>query len=500
MDDPTASKRPRLDERADVKQALEPSTEATEMTFEAPPDRDSPLHILNSLNDHCLQEIFKRIGISDLSRAADVCTRFKRNAEEIFSLCHEKRFRFVSLTLVKPEVLRNFIHLIKSVYLNGSQASGCLQYINEHSNIHSLHLRSADVDVEKLKPLLPKLTSLEISSCQFVGDASDLFSFCSKLQYLKVKLSMFRQFSPYKIQKLRKFECEDYVYTEVLRTFIETNSQLVHISVSTVNKVVTPIDFRTHLLRFGNFKSMDSLILPCFQCSVTPLIASLRENNIPMKQLDLINCRIDDVAFGDLFQMKSIKILSLFGIEALCPEQFLALAKELPELEVLRLETPDKRDLKITIDDIRNFVQHSKKLYLLTIGIINGMTIDTDSYNDLLVLLPVKRKPLAITIIYENFLTITVPKQTLIKYKPKIRIVGIKYDNYNYAVGNTSEESDDDDDDDDDDSGSSNASEDDSGSDVGEDSDDSSDFDAILGSADESDDNSDDNWLNDVYK
>lgn len=488
VDHPPAPKRRHLDDSIDDVDAFK----TTESMFAAP-DNESALHILNSLNDHCLQEIFKRVSIVDLSSASEVCQRFKRNAEEIFSLYHEKRFRFVSLTLVKAQVFHSFVHLIKSVYLNGSQASRCLKYFTGSSLMQSLHLRGADIDVEQLKPLLPKLTSLEISSCEFVGDASDLFSFCHALQYLKVKLSKFDQFLPFNVPKLEKFEYDDYQYTESLRSFIETNRQLSSISITTVNKLRTPIDFIEHLLQFANFKSLHSLKLPCFQFSVTPLLRSLRSNNIPMQQLELIDCRMDDESFHDIFQMKSIRILSITGIEALSHDQFVGLAKELPELQVLRIETPYRHDPRITIDDIKSFAQQSKNLYLLTIGTINHMTIDQGWYNHLLdSMVKDRRKTLTITIIYENLMNILVPKQTLMKHKQRIRIVKIKYDNYNDTGSNASESNDDDDD----------SSDDNDGSDSDEDSeasDESSDFASIIGSVDESDDNSDDNWLDDVY-
>lgn len=457
----------------------------SESIFSAP-DEESPLNILNSLNDHCLQQIFKQISIVDLSNVADVCTRFKQNAEQIFSLCHEKRFRFVSLTLVKPQVFGNFFHLIKSVYLNGSQTNRCLNYLTGSSMIQSLHLRSADIHVDQLKPLLPKLKSLEISSCVFIGEKSDFLSFCGELNYLKVKLSKFEQFSPCKIPKLHKFEFDDYAYSENLQSFIETNPQLSSVSIATLNKLRTPNNFSKHLLEFGNLKSLNVLKLPCFQCSVTPLVRSFRTNNIPIEQLELIDCRIDDEFFQDIFQLKSINSLTLTGIETLAHDQFVGLAKELPELEVVRLETAYKNNPSITIDAIKRFVQHSKNLYLLTIGIINTMTIDQDSYNHLLELMKKdQRKTLTITIIYENSMNILVPKQTLMKHKEAIRIVKIKHDNYNYAQHNVSESDDESDDSDDDESTS--------------DSDESSDFASILGSDDDSDDNSDDNWLDDVY-
>lgn len=493
IDETPASKRLRPDEFADVNIPFETPTKLTELTVSTT-EKESAPNVLDVLNDHCIQEIFKRISIYDLSSATEVCTRFKQNAEQIFSLCHEKQFHFVSLTLVKPAVFHNFVHLFKTVYLNGSQVGRCLECFNECSAIKHLHLRSADIDVEKLKPLLPKLTDLTISNCDFIGEKLNLLSHCGELLYLKWKLSNFDQLSPCNIPKLQRFEFEDYHYTENLRSFVKANYQLSSISITTVNKLRTPIDFAIHLQEFGNFKSLNLLKLPCFQFSVTPLIRCLVSSKIPMQQLELTDCRILDESIRDILQMKLINNLALTGIETFSRHQLIDLAKELPTLEVLRLETPHKQNLIITFDDIISFVKHSKNLFSLTIGIIHHLTIDQDSYNHLLdLLIKDQRKTLSITIIYENAVKISVPKSTLLKHKNRIRIIKIKYDDYD--GDNNASESDDNNSDDSDfiEADGDN----DDGSDSSEDSDESWYFSSLLGSVDDSDDNSDDNWLED---
>lgn len=499
-DHPPPTKRIHLDESLGVVSATET---VTPVEFKVP-DQDSPQHILNSLNDFCLQEIFRRIKIVDLSSVAEVCTRFKRNAEQIFLLFHEKRFRFVSLTMVKVPVFRNFVHLIKSVYLNGSDADQCLSHFSERCLIESLHLRGAHIDVEKLKPLLGKLTTLEISSCVVSPTDANPFLLCSKLRNLKFKLTNVETFRPCRIPTLQKFEFDDYTYSETLRSFIEANPQLSFISVATVNNITTPIDFNPtaphnfdeHLRRFGDMKSLTSLKLPCFRRSVRPLMNSLCTNNVPIENLELKDCQIDDEAFRHILQLKSIQILSVTGIDTLSCQQFMDLANELPQLEVLRLETVPKCDLTITVDDIQRFVQSSKKIYLLTIGIIRNVTIDQDWYTDLLSILSKNRnrKTLNITFIYGNSMTIKVSKQTLMKCKDQVRIVGVKLDPFSVTV-NYENEGGSDDDGDTDDSDESSESE-DSESDFGE----ISDFDSIIGSADESEYNSDDSWMHDVYE
>lgn len=518
--DPPASKRQCLDENA-----------GTITTFEAP-ETNSPRHILNILCDNCLQEIFKRISILDLSNVSEVCTRFKQNAEEIFSLCHEKRFRFISLTLVRPQIVRNFVHLIKSTYLNGNRASHCLTYFNKDSRIQSLHVRNALINVDSLRSILSNLTTFEMSSCTFhlnqvaTNAASDLLFLCRKLRNLKVKLTKFDQFYPCRMPTLEKFELDDYTYCETLRCFIKANPHLTFISITMINKMQTITDFEGHLLHFGSLQSLNSLKLPCYQRSVAPLVKSLRENNIQLQLLELSDCRVDDGTFLDLFEMKSIKILALTGIEGLSREQFVGLAKALPALEVLRLETVSDSRVTVANDDIQSFVEHSRNLYLLTIGVMAHVTVDPGMYNNLLLLMTKnsERKTLTITFMYKQSMTVTVSKETLLKNKQRIRIVGINNDSLNVSIGNGIDDDDDDDDndgngfddhengDDDDSDGSDNGGDDEenndvddldgsnsSGSDSNEDLGEISDFDSIIESADDSDDNSDDSWLRVVY-
>lgn len=51
---------------------------------ETPAEPDSPLNILNMMNDDCLKEIFERLPLRDLCSMADTCETFRRIAKEIF--------------------------------------------------------------------------------------------------------------------------------------------------------------------------------------------------------------------------------------------------------------------------------------------------------------------------------------------------------------------------------------------------------------------------------
>lgn len=62
------------------------SNQVADMLFN-PPDQDSPLNILNALNDHCLFKIFEEnaLEMSDLGAIGRVCKRFYRIAQRIYS-------------------------------------------------------------------------------------------------------------------------------------------------------------------------------------------------------------------------------------------------------------------------------------------------------------------------------------------------------------------------------------------------------------------------------
>lgn len=67
------------------------SFEKMVQTSNNPPPEESPVHILNCLNDDCIQAILFEIkDARDFLSAAETCTRFQRNAKEIFCLKWQK--------------------------------------------------------------------------------------------------------------------------------------------------------------------------------------------------------------------------------------------------------------------------------------------------------------------------------------------------------------------------------------------------------------------------
>lgn len=92
------------------------------------PAQDSPKHILNAVNDDCIQEIFQNLtDPGDFLSAAETCYRFQANALD----CYPSKFKELSLSLENKSIGRYtglclghatnfsqiFGHLIKSIEL-----------------------------------------------------------------------------------------------------------------------------------------------------------------------------------------------------------------------------------------------------------------------------------------------------------------------------------------------------------------------------------------------
>lgn len=87
---------------------LEP-TDIVDLLLQTP-EQNSPMHILNKLNDDCIEHIFRKLHFSTLNVVARVCIRFNQIAKNVFKLKYQsQRINILDLewnrepTLVKIE-------------------------------------------------------------------------------------------------------------------------------------------------------------------------------------------------------------------------------------------------------------------------------------------------------------------------------------------------------------------------------------------------------------
>lgn len=106
------------------------------------PAQDSPKHILNALNDDCIQEILRKLTDPiDFLSAAETCRDFQVNALQ----CYPRNFKELSLSLENKSVgrytafplkhasnfLKNFGHLILYMELISDFEDGTIDMISK---------------------------------------------------------------------------------------------------------------------------------------------------------------------------------------------------------------------------------------------------------------------------------------------------------------------------------------------------------------------------------
>lgn len=237
--------------------------------LDSPPASASTTTVLH-LNDDCLLEVFKYLNLQDLCSVADVCCRFRKNAQDQFSYSDFKHIGFRNDFYQSSEtddqklvqtsrVLRNFGAYIKSVY----NVNGGGDYFTEYrSKYHmrtielmSLHCSESLIELDLviynmtiaigtiLRPVLANLRKLTLREGLF----SDLFlstlplwtpelrelrfmHMCNRRGELKVIcFDGLRQSWP-KLTKLTLFDV-DFVKNEDIDGFLMRNQQLKEIEI-----------------------------------------------------------------------------------------------------------------------------------------------------------------------------------------------------------------------------------------------------------------------------
>lgn len=146
-----------------------------------PPVQESTRHMLNSLPDECLLDIFKFLEVEDLITAADTCSKFRNIAKDIFS----KKFSNVTESTIDEmdartlaRFFRNFGSCMTSFQLNcqkmlfGTQARYlelfCRYFAVSESSLEELKIKniSRELSANFSQPLQFVISRLKILALQ----------------------------------------------------------------------------------------------------------------------------------------------------------------------------------------------------------------------------------------------------------------------------------------------------------------------------------------------
>lgn len=371
-----------------------------------PPSRDSPHHILNILNDDCIQEIFRRLpNIRDFLSAAVVCTRFQVNAIRCFpkqnkSICIGELGHINSITVKNVQsFLSIFDYLIKSIQWNKTDRNQDNQIFDMIGNfcgktLLNLMIRDHSVNFTRNFQLLEKL---EIES----GSIRQ-FHLPQQLKRLKLELVKVIDFDSFvqvipRIEELELISVKGFTDESII-AFLDQNPQLKSLRIEDCNQVSSfilrgignrvpnlislNVVFSYYLvnnedmLHISGLQALKRLDLRNPTFSVKPLVEALVENDVSLEEFRLAG--YGNEVIGSIVKLNTLTNLSIGNISE---KLIITLVKELTNLEKLRVACDD-----ITPYGLVKILEHGKHLTDLFVVVEFQMEINLDFYNLMLAL------------------------------------------------------------------------------------------------------------------
>lgn len=250
------------------------------MESDVPPVENSPQNILNVLNDDCIKSIFLQItNLSDFLSAAEVCTRFQRNAQDCFKQKFKEvyiRDEFWDKNSIEPNraksVLRNFGHLIQS-----------LKFID----IYKHRLKQN----RYILPMISTFCGKTLKKFVFYGNKLDFdhLSSFTALEHLEFNKSEFE--GPSDRRSILDLVYHSLGYLNQRGYSGDTNEILLRLKSFSFFKI-NPIDWlirKCPKLETATFNSLDNL--------TNGMLMHFLMLNPNLKRLEVINCRKITSAF-----------------------------------------------------------------------------------------------------------------------------------------------------------------------------------------------------------
>lgn len=395
------------------------------------PEQNSPLHILNALNDDCLREIFKFLPLVALVNAADVCVRFRAHAKVAFA----SKFKNTVLTYgsqshmccanVSKEIigsmLRNFGRLMQSIEVDGStiNSTNCTFFLNRvghfcSSSVKKLILSYFKITgklLKKLHPLFANLNELSLTQCEFNVHMTGLLAQCqnmtvfsmercnipSKGQLLKQQFAQLQEVNLKDNDSPRdstfvefftlnptitKLSLGDNFFEDpstVVRAIGQHLRNLVELNLDSFELWVDS-DYTKDVDYLGRLKCLKRLVVLLTHLPCTPLLRTLANGNVPIEHLSISDSKVDKSAIDQLVRLKHIKVLKLLDTDNFTDVHLINVAQELPLLQELCVGV-DHEDF--TTIGVKKMLKFANNLTLLKLKSNHTLTIDVDDFKSM---------------------------------------------------------------------------------------------------------------------
>lgn len=346
---------------------------------------------ISDLNADCLLHVFEFMNPKDLCIVADVCSRFRKNAQVHFHHKYKDSY-WLHCTVYNSQIefrmLRNFGASIKKIHLDPHCGDSLHDMVNPYplrkyyyENAFKLFQRFncptemifTQLDIMKnsslMHPVLPHLQKISFENCKIGQELwKALLSLAQELQELRFKSSgnLFTLCTKYqpRVQTSQKFRKLETIIFEFLRVdndciedFLKWNPQLKNIHLcfcenlddrifkflaKNVPKIETILyrpnqpTSKSTIKYFGHLKNLKSLTLDrVVRKWIASALREIAAANTPLEYLELIEIAPDDDP--DLFvdaisKMKNLQTLILRNVYNLSTRQMLDICKHLNKL------------------------------------------------------------------------------------------------------------------------------------------------------------------------
>lgn len=399
--------------------------------METAPSQDPPKHILNILNDDCIQAILRRItNLQDFLSAAETCKRFQSNAKVCFrtkyglgdisflgNCLDDLRIMKSAIPLDRVHNFLNiFGHLITNIYLhhrhhqNEKSKEEILKTIAHFcgKTLQKLTLNKFNCDSISLSPF-SALQTLDLQDSTLSRNCEvhlHITTLCLTGDVIKYKKGrpltnwFVQQFPHLKVAKFHSIN----IKRNMLNQFLTLNPQLkiLHLfhGKNLTSSILRDIGHRVPNLeqfrigfrgghRADNEQNMEANMihisglrkLKCLYIGKVPefslrvLIDSLIENNIPIENFRFYN---RSHSLHSTTAMQTIKKLLITDISN---DEMIETIKKMTQLEELLVDAWNN----VNLSSIKKVLKYGENLKFFAVS-TNSLEIDSGNYDSLLVL------------------------------------------------------------------------------------------------------------------
>lgn len=437
------------------------------------------------VNDYCLQEIFKYLDLSDLCAAADVCDRFRNNAQAYFKLSKYTNLiehREVTTNVTSNEkflqisnVLRIFGAFIKSIYLRGAShyQDQIFELLTQYCSgtLGEMELEFCDITDEialPMRPVLEGLQKLTSRNC-YLGELfckmlPDWSPELRQLEFNKTLIKNARECAQFdgmlqsygNLVQMKFFDVND-LTKNFVKALLKRNPQLKKIeivmcrgiegciieSIATHTPQIEALEYDAYeeyhisdVPYFGQLNNLNTLVLSSTHLSFgTRLMLILNyiiAANAPLKCLELSGFDVTNkaVQFVDaMSKLRNLKKLKFSHAARLDAQHIRDICKNLPELCELNLYknelTFDETDLLELIHEAKNL----RELHFMSDGYdflygFGYMNIDVDIFMKMVEIVQQRREKIHLLAHLDpRTFNANIPKELIERYKDVLTLV-----------------------------------------------------------------------------